>query len=311
MTIKHLFMSASAKEKQWLKAANAAATGKDTANDDKVTFFRQSTQSTVDSPSSCSNDDVQLGDSIINLNDPEFPTRSAEEDIDVDGEDLTQTELSTLRIELAEKNALLKHIQHETKTEEKMQQERVLALEIEVEQLIDMRKKKKRNDAASIIQRDCLSASLVREMTPTRFANIEISALQDLLSRVMAERDILAIKVRNVERILKETDARQNTCIAKGDIIYQLTCKKCRCGTKTTIGKTSGDLKETVKVHFEDVCKMVSGEVQQGNKFMKSNFAKHVVGHCQNQNQGDWSDKKIFQWCQKNVKVELFRIELS
>lgn len=310
MTIKHLFMSASAKEKQWLKAANAAATGKGTANDEPcVTFFRQSTQSTVDSPSSCSNDDV-LSDSIINLNDPEFPTRAAADDIDVDGEDLNQTELSTLRIELAEKNALLKHIQKETKTEEKMQEERVLALEIEVEQLIDMRKKKKRNDAASIIQRDCLSASLVREKS-TRYANIEISALQDLLSRVMAERDILAIKVRNVERILKETDVRQNTGIAKGDIIYQLTCKKCRCGTKTTIGKTSGDLKETVKVHFEDVCKMVSGEVQQGNKFMNSNFAKHIVGHFQNQNQGDWSDKKIFQWCQKNVKVELFRIELS
>ena len=307
-------MSASAKEKQWRKAANAAATGKDTANDEPcVTFFRKSTQSTVDSPSSCSNDDVQLGDSIINLNDPEFPTRSSAEDIDVDGDDLNQTELSTLWIELAEKNALLNHIQEETKREEKMQQERVLALEIEVEQLIDMRKKKKRNDAASIIQRDCLSASLVREKShdPTRYANIEISALQDLLSRVIAERDTLSIKVGNVERILKETDARQNTGIAKGDIIYQLTCKKCRCGTKTTIGKTSGDLKETVKVHFEDVCKMVSGEVQQGNKFMNSNFAKHIVGHCQNQNQGDWSDKKIFQWCQKNVKVELFRIELS
>ena len=152
-------------------------------------------------------------------------------------------------------------------------------------------------------------------------ALIEISALNELLSRILGERDVLSVKVRNLERLIKEMSTRKK--IDHGDIIYQLTCKKCQGGSIHVIGKTSQDLKSTVKKHYKEVYMMVERykEDEEGEEdedyesnssaFMQSSFATHVVKHIINQSQGaEQTKKKVSEWCQRNIRVESFSIDL-
>ena len=45
--------------------------------------------------------------------------------------------------------------------------------------------------------------------------------------------------------------------------------------------------------------------------FMQSSFATHVVKHIINQSQGaEKREKKVFEWCQRNIRVESFSIDL-
>lgn len=217
-----------------------------------------------------------------------------------------------------EKDILIQQLQEAMEREQKIQDERVIMLQIQIERLIEMRSK---SCGSSTLQtpRDIA----LNEDDKHQHALIEISALNELLSRVLGERDVLSVKVRNLERLIKEMATR--TKIDHGDIIYQLTCKKCKDGSIHVIGKTSQDLKSTVKKHYKEVYLMVerykeddegegnedTNEYNNGSAFMQSSFATHVVKHIINQSQGsEQTKKKVFEWCQRNIRVESFSIDL-
>ena len=126
-----------------------------------------------------------------------------------------------------EKDILIQQLHEAMEREQKIQDERVLMLQIQVERLIEMRSK---SCGSSTLQtpRD-IGITALNEDDKHQHALIEISALNELLSRILGERDVLSVKVKNLERLIKEMSTR--TKIDHGDIIYQLTCKKCKGGS--------------------------------------------------------------------------------
>jgi len=221
-----------------------------------------------------------------------------------------------------EKDILIQQLQEAMEREQKIQDERVIMLQIQIDRLIAMRSK---SCGSSTLQtpRDIGITALNEEDDKHQHALIEISALNELLSRILGERDVLSVKVRNLERLIKEMSTRKK--IDHGDIIYQLTCKKCKGGSIHTIGKTSQDLKSTVKKHYKEVYMMIerykedeeggededTNEYNNSSAFMQSSFATHVVKHIINQSQGaKQTEKKVFEWCQRNIRVESFSIDL-
>jgi len=229
-----------------------------------------------------------------------------------------EEELHTTKTD-KEKDILIQQLQEAMEREQKIHDERVLMLQIQIERLIEMRSKSCRSSSLQT-PRD-IGITALNEDDKHQHALIEISALNELLSRVLGERDVLSVKVRNLERLIKKMSTR--TKIDHGDIIYQLTCKKCKGGSIHVIGKTSQDLKSTVKKHYKEVYMMVERykEAEEGEEdedyesnssaFMQSSFATHVVKHIINQSQGaKQTEKKVFEWCQRNIKVESFSIDL-
>lgn len=218
-----------------------------------------------------------------------------------------------------EKDILIQQLQEAMEREQKIQDERVIMLQIQIERLIEMRSK---SCGSSTLQtpRD-IGITALNEDDKHQHALIEISSLNELLSRILGERDVLSVKVRNLERLIKEMPTRKKI---DHDIIYQLTCKKCEGGSIHTIGKTSQDLKSTVKKHYKEVYMMVERykEAEEGegdedyesnnsSAFMQSSFATHIVKHIINQSQGaEVTEKKVFEWCQRNIRVESFSIDL-
>jgi len=224
-----------------------------------------------------------------------------------------------------EKDILIQQLQEAMEREQKIQDERVIMLQIQIDRLIEMRSKSCRSSSTLQIPRDIGITALNEDDKQEQLSNalIEISALNELLSRILGERDALSVKVRNLKRLIKEMSTR--TKIDHGDIIYQLTCKKCKDGSIHIIGKTSQDLKSTVKKHYKEVYMMVErykeDEDENGEEdddyesnssaFMQSSFATHVVKHIINQSQGaDQTERKVFEWCQRNIRVESFSIDL-
>lgn len=100
--------------------------------------------------------------------------------------------------------------------------------------------------------------------------------------------------------------------------LYQLSCKKCV--GQNFVGSTGGDIKTKAKECFAviwQVVKTVYGkgldssdgglfcgselvDMDKGLSFRASSFAHHVAMHCS----GCESEKEVYNWCLRNVKVE-------
>ena len=97
-----------------------------------------------------------------------------------------------------------------------------------------------------------------------------------------------------------------------------MTCKKCTGEEHCTVGKTSKALKVKIREYVSEVCDMVNETKKQSNKkeviistdsaFSRSLFAKHIAEHCC---KDTTSDDEILKFFQKNIKVEIIRIELD
>mmetsp|Transcript_9315 Transcript_9315/g.21020 ORF Transcript_9315/g.21020 Transcript_9315/m.21020 type:complete len:317 (-) Transcript_9315:341-1291(-) len=238
-------------------------------------------------------------------------------------------EVSALKDQLKEQNNSLEQCQETMKREEKIQGERVLMLEMEVVHLIEMQNKvgryqnmHHRHHVSSIP-----ASAPVAMKEGTHHANLEISALEELSSRVLAERDFLAFKNKNLESLIKEMS--DGKCVrdmasryyrhdgeATGGIIYQLSCTKCN-GKHAIIGMTDQDLRSKVMDQFNKVWTLVqkkSGKTDSGDcnsdqtvcRYGQNRFVNHIADHCRNA-----KEEEVKEWCQKNVKVEILRIELD
>lgn len=96
-----------------------------------------------------------------------------------------------------------------------------------------------------------------------------------------------------------------------------MRCKKCKGGEEhCTVGKTSKALKVKIREYVSEVCDMVN-ETEESNKkevistdsaFSQSLFAEHIAEHCC---KDTTSDDEILKFFQKNIKVEIIRIELD
>ena len=96
-----------------------------------------------------------------------------------------------------------------------------------------------------------------------------------------------------------------------------MTCKKCTGEKHCTVGKTSKALKVKIREYVSEVCDMVNETKKQSNKkevistdsaFSRSLFAEHIAEHCC---KDTTSDDEILKFFQKNIKVEIIRIELD
>ena len=117
---------------------------------------------------------------------------------------------------LKEKNDMIEELKESIKRIEKKHQERVIMLEMEIDRLIELRMN-------NVESKDIISpttTTLQTSLTDIELANIEISSLNELLVKIIAERDVFSMKIRNIEKLMKENSSRRK--IDKGESIYKI-----------------------------------------------------------------------------------------
>ena len=164
--------------------------------------------------------------------------------IDDDDEPTRDAEVDNLEDMLSEKQALIDQLQQTLVRETKMNEDRNLMLEFEVERLIDIRNNNDTTmDGRSSSSTDDLVLVPISSFCPLKDksmkntlhyhhdcndessslllhrAQIEISALGELLSRVIAERDVFARKVNNLERIMVESSSQKDIAEGQGELV--------------------------------------------------------------------------------------------
>ena len=90
---------------------------------------------------------------------------------------------------------------------EKKHQERVLMLEMEIDRLIELRMNNV--ESKDIISPTTHNIKDKTSLTDIELANIEISSLNELLVKIIAERDVFSMKVRNIEKLMKKNSSRR------------------------------------------------------------------------------------------------------
>ena len=240
-------------------------------------------------------------------------------------------EVSRLKDRALDQNDELERLQEARNEEEKSQRERVLMLEMEIVRLLDMQNAAKINSRSS--SSSSIPTSILCTSTPDTLkeesyshalhsARLEIRALEDLLSKVVAKRDTLELQKEHLEKMTNKkprdsssTKAFYKGCYhhneTKGSIVYQLSCKKCN-GKHSIVGKTDKDLRSKVKHDFKEVWKLVQADSLQTNRpvdqqdcrFGQTDFAAHVADHCKDAT----SHEETVQLCTEIIKVEVLRI---
>lgn len=285
-----------------------------------------------------------------------------------------------LLLQLKKRDETIEQLRSAIESEEKVHSKRINLLERQIEQLVELSSKECARQGKSSLEKKLIDAE---QGTKKGTKNREISALQELLSRVIAEKDQLICENKSIKSLLKQRNGEagppssavlsminmpsMNTkCKTKfreekydfhrsissdecqeetkkvihgnekaGNergsspvqkelltLHYQMSCRKCRKnhshfnykGSCTTTTPTKGmdDLTEKLKLHFDQVSKMVReeegsisssvrGDEWDKEDFPSSSFARHLAKHCQSLSH----DGDVFKWCEKNVKVEI------
>ncbi len=161
----------------------------------------------------------------------------------------------------------------------------------------------------------------------------EISSLEELLSKVLAENKVLTSKCENLTSILKDRSTSNNSTslppditdldsvlalnksctphvmAAKRPFIYHLRCRKCT--DFHYIGQTPGDIKLKVDEHFDDVWRKVLDNRRPGSarffstEFGRSAFVQHIAHH----NRKAKSRDEVRKWCKENVRIAILKGE--
>lgn len=276
---------------------------------------------------------------------------------------LLEDKVAILERELLERNAQVESLMGTMAAQEKTSEERVRLLENQLERLVEIQTKigKQGNNSnyccpktivSSVASTQAMSSpgsspsdndlSAFSEMeinnkadgadTDNGKANgahpvdptHEITALEQLLARVLAEKDKLSFENDNLRTVLSETVpvpydiANENTAPPNDEVVFQTYQLSCRiCEGHVYSGSTTKGLKKTAKEHFSMVWKVVQStygkEEETGSSavgkdlglitswdFIGSPLAHHLAEHCKDME----SEKEVRHWCKKNVKLE-------
>lgn len=121
----------------------------------------------------------------------------------------TQTEL------LARRSAKVEMMRAAEEREEKKHHERMLMLEMQLVRLVEMREGVDKSNATSA------ACTLLKEVDcdALQYAKLEISALEELLSRILAERDELEFRYKRLDSFIKGvalTQRADDSLVAEG-----------------------------------------------------------------------------------------------
>lgn len=129
---------------------------------------------------------------------------------------------------------------------------------------------------------------------------------EQLLARILAEKDRLWFENNDLRNAVKETSEKEVTS-------YQLSCRKCE--GQNFLGNTDEDLRDKAMEHFsviwsivkkcygkehiedEDICPPTDAVKC---KFRSSSLAHHLAFHCKDFE----TETEVKKWCTKNVKLE-------
>lgn len=235
-----------------------------------------------------------------------------------------QMTVASLKDQINDQNSTVTKKLHETmEQKEKIQEKRVLQLEMEIARLIEMQS----NDTTSIPSY-ILCVPKEVDYDVLEYANLEIKALEELLTKVLAEKDHLLLKNEQQVSLIKDMangrsqhgmDDRYYTNAVDNDdddVIYQLSCRKCNNCKPHIIGKTNQDLRTKVEDHFHQVWKLVDtlktedfecipiDPFSDDRSFLQTEFAMHIAKHCRYA----MSAEATVEWCFKNIKIEVLRV---
>ena len=256
-----------------------------------------------------------------------------------------------LERELQDREVQIESLRGIMDTQEKQSEERVRLLESQLERIVEIQSSIQRGSlmfhprgslgSSTADITDVMSDSDKEEHSSTRHSSSsqnehsthEVSALEQLLARVLAEKDRLSFENDNLRSVIRDArggpeDKSLNKTLPtadgdENDVVYQLSCRLCE--GNTYIGSASGqDLKKVAKDHFSTVWKIVSqdeggssnshakahsldityGEYDDNNDdddFRNKPLARHLAEcHCHNLN----TEEEVWKWCKKYVKLE-------
>jgi hypothetical protein len=166
-----------------------------------------------------------------------------------------------------------------------------------------------------------------RNLQETRLqgAMQEISSLEELLSKVLAENKVLTSKCENLSSILKDSGTNNSMSLPsdvtdldgvlelnndgvpkKKPTIYNLQCRKCK--EFHYIGQTLGEVTHKVDEHFEDTWRKVKRIKNPNeparffsNEFGRSDFIQHIADH----NKEAKTRKEVRAWCRNNIRIAI------
>jgi hypothetical protein len=158
-------------------------------------------------------------------------------------------------------------------------------------------------------------------------ARREISSLEELLSKVLAENKVLTSKCDNLSSILKDNSTTNSMSLPpditdldsvlelnrsvtphemnkRKPLIYHLRCRKCK--EFHYIGQTAGEVIHKVDEHFDDIWRKCQEKKNPNSvvrfistEFGRSEFIKHVAHH----NRKAKSRSDVRKWCKEYVKI--------
>jgi hypothetical protein len=234
-------------------------------------------------------------------------------------------EISNLKRQVQQRNSAIEHLKETRDQAEKTLNARIMMLDMEVMRSIEARNPASKNTNNG---NSCLASRGLEDDTDP---NLEISALQELLARVMAERDMFCYRLNNLEEMALEAggekckhDPKQsppNLHHHEGaGMVYQLRCKECT--DHFLVCRTQHDLKRKVMEHYQEIWMSIQDKKSSSKRrknvlgkrrvapaketscpFGQTSFGKHIVEHCQNM-----SEEEVMEWCRKHVKVEVLHI---
>jgi hypothetical protein len=160
-------------------------------------------------------------------------------------------------------------------------------------------------------------------------ARREISSLEELLSKVLAENKMLTSKCDNLSSILKDNSTTNSMSLPpditdldsvlelnrsvtphemtkRKPLIYHLQCRKCK--EFHYIGQTAGEVIHKVDEHFDDIWRKCQEKKNPNSvvrfistEFGRSEFIEHVAHH----NRDAKSRSDVRKWCKDHVKIAI------
>lgn len=218
-------------------------------------------------------------------------------------------------------------------TQEKSNEDRVQMLESQIEKLIEAQaervallKSSKKNkssvqDGSSLTNLRHSTSSIVSDGTggnekdpdeTKKDPDNEVAVLEQLLARVLAEKDRLWFENQDLRNAVMETKEKEGP--SSEGTLYQLSCRKC--SGQNFLGNTNEDLRDKTMEHFSVIWSIVKTYYGKGHiaeediicpptdaakcNFRSSSLAHHLAFHCK-----DFANEsEVKKWCTKNVKLE-------
>lgn len=192
---------------------------------------------------------------------------------------------SILERQMQDRDAQIELLKGVAEKQEKANEERERMVECQIERLVEIQGK---------VRKGSFKADAEHDIHP----NHEVSTLEQLIMRVLKEKDKLAYENDNMRSRVRDTASPASV---PNDTMYQLSCRLC--DGQQFMGNTSGELKKVVKEHFSTVWHLVQptpGMVRKrDSEFRTSSLAHHIASHCKQMD----SEEDVRKWCKKNVKL--------